>query len=384
MFGRSCRPALVMIDKKESYVTLQVNKRIRMIILIIFFFLLVMMGYIFRFYFWPFVFALVLYIALKPLNELLLRFVKIKLISSAIMILLLFLVILVPLFFLLYKLGEQSYQFYVFIKQFDPSVLMDFIHRSEFIKEIYALFSITEGDLIQKAVGILQKGSGLALSSITGVLGFSIKLGLNLFFMLLMLFFLFSEGKAFTSAIYDALPLPEGIKKDIVGRLLEVIRTLMAGNLLIMALQGIIVGSGMYIAGIGMGLLWGIIAAICSLIPVVGTAIVWLPPLVYLLATAHYGGAVFLGIWCLVLNTLAENVLKPLIFGDRLHFHPLIFFFLLLGSIQAFNLPGVIIGPILLTMFYSFWEIYRLLEEYWARGDAAPADAQSPATKRES
>ncbi len=384
MFGRPCRPALVMIDKKESYVSLKENKRIRMIILIIFFSLLAMMGYIFRFYFWPFVFALVLYIALKPLYEFLLRYLRIKLISSAIMILLLFLVILVPLFFLLYKLGEQSYQFYVFIRQFDPAVLMDFIHRNEFIKEMYALFSITEGDLIQKAVEILQKGSGLALSSITDVLGFSIKLGLNLFFMLLMLFFLFSEGRGFTAAIYDALPLPEGIKNDIVGRLREVIRVLVAGNLLIMALQGIVVGSGMYIAGIGMGLLWGIVAAICSLIPVVGTAIVWLPPLVYLLATAHYGSAAFLGIWCLVLNTLAENVLKPLIFGDRLHFHPLIFFFLLLGSIQAFNLPGIIIGPILLTMFYSFWEIYRLLEEYWARGDAAPAEAQSPAPNRES
>jgi predicted PurR-regulated permease PerM len=52
-----------------------------------------------------------------------------------------------------------------------------------------------------------------------------------------------------------------------------------------------------------------------------------------------------------------------------LHFHPLIFFFLLLGSIQAFGLPGVIIGPLLLTLFYSLWEIYKLLDEYDADHD---------------
>jgi len=59
-----------------------------------------------------------------------------------------------------------------------------------------------------------------------------------------------------------------------------------------------------------------------------------------------------------------ENLVKPKIFGDRLNFHPLLFFFLLLGSIQAFNLPGVIIGPIILSLFYSFWEIYKILDDY--------------------
>lgn len=341
-----------------------------MIFLIIFFFLVAMMAYIFRFYFWPLIFALILYIAMKPLYQFLLKYVKIRFICSSIMIFLLFLVIFVPLLFLLYKLAEQSYQFYVFInKQFDPVIVKEFIHSSALIKEIYSLLHITEGDLIQKATQILQKGSGLVVSNITGFLGFSIKFGFNFVFMLLMLFFLFIEGKTFTSAIYEALPLPDDIKNDIVKRLREVIKVVVLGNVLIMLLQGIIVGSGLYFAGIGMGLLLGIVAAICSLIPVAGTAIVWLPPLVYLLATAHYGSALFLGLWCLVLNTLAENVLKPKIFGDRLHFHPLIFFFLLLGSIQAFNLPGIIIGPIVLTLFYSFWEVYRVLEKYQGRSN---------------
>jgi predicted PurR-regulated permease PerM len=190
--------------------------------------------------------------------------------------------------------------------------------------------------------------------------------------MLLILFFLFMEGRTFTDAIYRSLPFPEDMQKDITRTLNDVIKVLLAGNLAVMILQGIIVGLGLFFCGIGSALLLGMLAAICSLIPVVGTSLVWLPPVAYFLFTGSYGFAVFLGLWCLVLNTLVENVLKPVIFGEKLHVHPLIFFFLLLGSLQTFNLPGIIIGPILLTLFFSFWEIYRLLGEYESRQAACP------------
>jgi predicted PurR-regulated permease PerM len=74
--------------------------------------------------------------------------------------------------------------------------------------------------------------------------------------------------------------------------------------------------------------------------------------------------AIFTAVWCFMWYMLLENLVKPKVLGDKLNFHPLIFFFLLIASIQAFSLPGIIIGPILLSLFYSFWEIYKLLDEY--------------------
>ncbi|HQO23942.1 MAG TPA: hypothetical protein PLM72_12745, partial [Spirochaetota bacterium] len=52
------------------------------------------------------------------------------------------------------------------------------------------------------------------------------------------------------------------------------------------------------------------------------------------------------------------------VFGKKLNFHPILFFFLLIGSVMTFNLPGVIIGPVLLTIFFSLWEIYKFLDLY--------------------
>ncbi|MBP7604639.1 MAG: AI-2E family transporter, partial [Spirochaetes bacterium] len=139
------------------------------------------------------------------------------------------------------------------------------------------------------------------------------------------------------------------------------------GILLIMLVRGGAVGIGFFIAGINGALLWGSVAAVFSLIPVIGTSVTWLPAAVYLMAVGRVGWATFIFLWGLVWYLFLENFLKPKVFGERLHFHPLIFFFLLLGSLQAFGLSGVIVGPLLLTLFYSFLEIYRVLDEYDTR-----------------
>jgi predicted PurR-regulated permease PerM len=131
-----------------------------------------------------------------------------------------------------------------------------------------------------------------------------------------------------------------------------------------MILQGFMVGFGLFIAGIGTPLLWGTAAAVLSLIPVIGTSFIWIPASIYLSVNGDYGMAIFVAGWSFLWYMILENIVKPKVFGDRLHFHPLLFFFLLLGSIHSFNLPGVIIGPIILSLFYSFWEIYKVIDDY--------------------
>ncbi len=350
----------------------------KLIFLAVFFSLLLIMGYIFRYYFWPFIFALILYVALKPVHNYLLRFLKKRIFSSSVVILLLILVLLIPLFLLLFTLANQSYEFYQFLNgRFDAASLSSYIHSSPHVQVVYKYMNITEGDLVKKATELLEKGSLMIFSNLTNVLTLSLQLAADFFFMLLMLFFLLNEGNTFASALYDALPFPKDIEKDIADRLNEVIKVLIAGNLLIMTLQGFAVGLGFYIAGLETPLLWGSIAAIFSLIPVIGTSIIWLPPVVFLMMSGQFQAGIFLGIWCLFWYLALENLLKPKVFGQRLKFHPIIFFFLLLGSLRSFNLPGIIIGPILLTLFYSFWEIYKLLGEYDSRNE--PKAPENPA-----
>ena len=122
-------------------------------------------------------------------------------------------------------------------------------------------------------------------------------------------------------------------------------------------------------------------AAVFSLIPVIGTSVVWIPAAGYLAISGKNLEAVLLSAWCLVCYLVLENIVKPHIFGKKLNFHPLLFFFLLMGSIRTFNLPGIIIGPVLLTIFFSLWEIYKYLDLY---GNGLPDSQENPETEKTS
>jgi predicted PurR-regulated permease PerM len=354
-----------MGEQEESYFTIKENRKLKVLFLLVFSVVLILLGYIYHYYFWPFIFALILYMALRPVSEFLNRLVKKRFISSILVIMLLFLVVLIPLFFLLLMLAQEAYTFYVYIQeQYSAGVFEQFVFESDIFRTIYSYLNIDKGESLKNIADLLKSTSLSLFSNLTGILSFSLNFSLNFLFMLLILFFLFKDGYRLEKPFYRILPFPDEIEKDVVQRMMEVIKVLLAGNLLIMVLQGTMVGLGFTIFGVSMPFLWGSIAAVLSLIPVIGTAFIWLPAVIYLAALGEYLSGLLLGLWCLFFYLILENFVKPALFGKRLHFHPLMFFFLLLGSLKSFGLAGVIIGPILLTFFFSLWEIYKLLEDY--------------------
>lgn len=319
--------------------------------------------FIFRYYLWPFLFAMISYVALRPIFDRMLLKIKNRLLCTNIIILLLFIVIIVPFFYLLLSLADQSYQFYIFIQKKIESGLINDIRHLEIVEKIADYFGLNVDVLIKKVTLMAQNMAISAFSSITAVLTFSFHLVLNFFFMILILFFLLKDGNRVKAFFFDVSPFPADIENSIIERLKEVIKVLIAGNLAIMLLQGLMLGLGLYLTGFKIFLLWGSLGSILSLIPVVGTLIIWLPAGLYLVYSGDIAGGIFLGGWSLFWYLFLENLVKPKVFGEKLKFHPVLFFFLLLGSIQAFNLPGVLLGPIIMTLFYSLLEIYRFLRD---------------------
>ncbi len=352
----------IMLEKRESYFKITESEKLRRLFFLLFFVVLVSLAFIYRFYFWPFLFALIFYMALRSLHDSIVKIVRSRMISSLIMVCLVILLILLPLFFLLLSLVNQSYEFYLFVQsRYESGQIQQMLSQSDLVRWIVSNLNMEKGEILKKVFGVLEQTYSTILANLTGILSFSVKFSINFFFMILILFFLFQDGYRLEESFYRVLPFPDDIEKDVVSRLRQVIRVLLAGNLMIMILQGLMVGLGFYIGGIQTPLLWGSVAAVLSLIPVVGTTFVWGPAVIYLAASGNYLAAIFVGFWCLVWYLLLENLVKPKVFGKKLNFHPLIFFFLLLGSLQTFGLSGIIIGPLLLTLFFSFWEIYKII-----------------------
>jgi predicted PurR-regulated permease PerM len=239
--------------------------------------------------------------------------------------------------------------------------LQDYLFGDDRVRMFLRTIKITRVEFIQKFMLMLQSTSFDLFSSLKSLVGVSLDFVVNFFFMILMLFAIFTEKKKLGELLYHIIPFPREIEKNIVSRLRDVIKVLVAGNIAIMIMQGFALGVGFFIFGVGVPILAGCVSGLFSLIPVVGTSFVWLPAVIYYVAVGKYLTAALLGAWCIFWYLFFENFVKPKFFGSKLDFHPLVFFFLLIGSIGVFNIPGIIVGPILLTVFFSLWKIYSFL-----------------------
>jgi predicted PurR-regulated permease PerM len=187
----------------------------------------------------------------------------------------------------------------------------------------------------------------------------------------LVLFFLFRDGNATIDNVISTLPL----SREQALRLLTGIRDSVVANLYgILAVglaQGLLTGAALAILRVPSALLLGLATAVCSLIPLVGTTLVWLPTAIYLMATGHFWKGIILIAWGSVVVGTIDNIIRPLVIGSRVELHPLLLLFSLLGGLQVFGFIGIFIGPVVISVIAALITLLR--EELSAPPDSLPA-----------
>ena len=180
----------------------------------------------------------------------------------------------------------------------------------------------------------------------------------NLFVMLYLLFFLLRDEAALSARIKRAIPLRTEQQQALLLKFTVVIRATVKGDLLVAVLQGALGGLIFWVLGIGAPLLWGVVMAFLSLLPVIGAGLVWLPVAVYLLAT----GAMWQGLGLIAYGTLViglvDNFLRPILVGKDTKMPDYVVLISTLGGLAAFGLNGFVIGPVIAAMFIAVWEIF--------------------------
>jgi predicted PurR-regulated permease PerM len=199
-------------------------------------------------------------------------------------------------------------------------------------------------------------------------------------FALFILFFLFRSVDRIGQAVYRSLPFPDKIEKHIGDRMVRIFDAVVKGNLVISAMQGAVVGIVFWLCGLSTPLLWGAVAVPFALIPVIGTAVVWLPGAIYLYSHDQHTTAVIMAITCTTFYFLLENLLKPMILDRDLNLHPLFLFLAIVGGLNAFGVKGLILGPFIVTMFVTIWELISEWNGNFSDQEipASPPDSQPP------
>ena len=176
--------------------------------------------------------------------------------------------------------------------------------------------------------------------------------------MLYLLFFLLRDGTQLSQRLKDSIPLRTEQKRALFSKFTIVIRAMFKGTILVAALQGMLGGIIFWFLGIPAAVLWGVVMAFLSLLPVVGSALIWLPVALYLLATgAVWQGFTLIAYGALVIG-LVDNLLRPTLIGMDTKLPDYIVLISTLGGIAIFGLNGLVLGPVIAAMFIATWDIF--------------------------
>ncbi|KAB0265579.1 AI-2E family transporter [Microvirga brassicacearum] len=317
---------------------------------------------------WPFfgaiLWATILAILFAPLSRRLLKSMPQRRNAAALATLLIIVVlVLLPLMVLANLLVRQAAGVYQAFQSGGSSLRLS-------AEQIWSLLPTWLIDLLKRIdlpnFGALrEKLSAILMESGQFLAGQAINFGqstvdfvISVFLMLYLLFFLLRDGSSLTRHISEAVPLYPEQKRSLARNFTVAIRAMMKGSIIVALVQGALGGLIFWILGIQAPLLWGALMAILSLLPVVGTGLVWVPVAIYFLATGAFWQGVVLTLYGGLVISLVDNILRPVLVGKDTKIPDYVVLVSTLGGLATFGANGIIIGPLVAAMFIAAWSVF--------------------------
>ena len=220
-------------------------------------------------------------------------------------------------------------------------------------------FGLTNLGLVQERLSAALKKSSKFLAGQALNLGQNtLDFVLNLFVMLYLLFFLLRDGDELVERIRAAIPLRPEQLRTLASGFTGVIRATVKGTLVVAVVQGALGGLIFWLLGIHAPALWAALMALLSLLPAVGTALVWLPVAIYFVATGAVWQGVVLTAYGVFVIGLVDNVLRPILVGKDTRMPDYIVLISTLGGIAVFGINGFVLGPVIAAMFMAVWGMF--------------------------
>jgi len=222
--------------------------------------------------------------------------------------------------------------------------------QADFLEE-FNLYSLIK-DFSAKSGNFLVQQGGNVLGSITSVV-------IDFFLMVFVFFFVVQNQEALFDYISHLIPLSTRQENILVQRVKQVAKSALFGTLVTAAAQGFAGGIAFFLCGLP-GFFWGVIMAFTSLVPMVGTALVWVPAALYLFASGSWKSALFLVGWSVVVVSMIDNIVRPLFMTGSAGMSTVLIFFSIIGGLSCFGLVGLLYGPLIFGITMVLFYIYEL------------------------
>ncbi|OGT97755.1 MAG: AI-2E family transporter [Geobacteraceae bacterium GWC2_48_7] len=276
------------------------------------------------------------------------------------------LALILPLIGLIFTLSREAAQAYQYLEILSPDAsgmpLSDIMRHPAItvwldkIKPLTAPFGLQLETIVLPAI---RQGISYLLNYSTEIVKNFFAFLIKLVLLVIALFFVYKDGSSFLEKLWLATGVDEKLKNSICETVSRVLGAVMYGIILTCIVQGALGGLGFWVAGLPSPFLFGTLMAICAPIPIIGTALFWLPGAIYLLIQGKTVAGLLLMVWGALAVSSIDNVIRPLFISGKANLHLLVIVIGVLGGIVAFGITGVVIGPIILALLLVFLEVYQ-------------------------
>ncbi len=226
------------------------------------------------------------------------------------------------------------------------------------INEMGGRLGIDMAELTSKLSSVAVTGSrfiaSLAISAGQNVTSFVVMF----FLMLYLLFFVLRDGASLLQQLHRAIPLPDEQEKALFDKFATVSRATIKGTLVIGLLQGTLGGIMFAILGIQGAVFWGVVMVIMSVLPAIGSGLVWGPAAIYLLVTGEWLSGTVLILFGILVIGLVDNLLRPVLVGRDTRMPDYLVLLSTLGGLALFGITGFVLGPVIAALFLAVWQLY--------------------------
>jgi len=215
-----------------------------------------------------------------------------------------------------------------------------------------------EDQILERMADLVRWVSTWAVENLSSATAGTLSFLFLLFVGLYSLFYFLMHGSKLLDRVLWYLPLEDADERRLVEKFRSVTRATLLGTIVVGAVQGGLAGIALGIAGVPSILFWTVLMMVLSVIPGVGTALVWVPACLWLSANGSTTAAIVVAIFCAVIVGSVDNVLRPRLVGRDTAMPDLLILLSTLGGIGMFGAFGLIIGPVLAAVFLTLWEMY--------------------------
>jgi predicted PurR-regulated permease PerM len=331
---------------------------------------LILMFFIFKPYIGSLVLAVVFAVIFSPLHNFVSKKLSVKKdrknLSAIVTLLIIISLVLTPLLFIAGQVSIEARNLYSSLTSESREIpIIETVNNSinTLVHKVAPASLIENGEMVVDINHYIKLGLLWSFTNIDSLFSAAAKLVFNLFIMMLALFYMLRDGAKLRKQVIYYSPLIDSDDEKIFTKLENAINSVIKGSLSVGLIQGTLTGIGFAIFGVPNPVLWGCFAVIAALIPGIGTALVIIPGVLYLLFIGSFIPMIGLIIWGALAVGMVDNFIGPSLINKGIHIHQFLILLSVLGGLSFFGPIGFILGPLILSLLFALLDIYKIAME---------------------